>query len=272
MKDVTVQLQGCLRQFSGFPAVRSVLYLNFTQHHRLTTHTSIDFGLELTSGVEFAEEEIDGRVFRRKFPWVSTRMPGHTYRMLTPEPWEVLAISYDFSSFNALKRFGADAENPGWEFVMTDEITQKTARLLSLLAQTHLPGVADRIDLLSVDLLNLTLLENRENAQSPESTAIRQIASYFSAYVYEKIDIAAVIRKHNLSARTFFRHWKELYDVSPADFIMQRKMEEACRLLRETSMRIYEISERLQFIDCSHFCRSFRQWNQITPLNYRRRQ
>lgn len=69
MKDVTVQLQGCLRQFSGFPAVRSVLYLNSTQHHRLTTHISIDFGLELTSGVEFAEEEIDGRVFRRKFPW-----------------------------------------------------------------------------------------------------------------------------------------------------------------------------------------------------------
>ena len=270
MKNITACLRGLKRQFSGLPPVRNIAFLNANWHNRFTTHTTIDFGLELCSRAEFAEEEIDGRTFRRRFPWVATRIRGHVYRMKTTEPWDVLVISYDLSQHEMLKRFGLDAENPGWEFLATEEISQKTAALARLLEQTCLPGITDRIDLLALDLLRLTLLENRENAQSPEETAVRQIASCFSACVYEKLDLAEIIRRHNLSTRSFFRHWKRLYEISPADFIMQKKMEEACRLLQESSLRVYEIANRLRFADCSHFCRVFRQWNHVSPQDYRR--
>jgi len=250
--------------------VSSIAYLPDNFHNHPTTHTRIDFGLELASEAGFAEYSIDGQTFRKQFPWCSTRMPGHVYRMSTKKPWDVLVFTFEASNLEPLRKFGLDPANPGWEFRMTPEISARISRLFLLMDSYRIPGHADQLDLLSLEILRMTLLCRRDETASPEEILIHRIASCLATQIREKPSLDSLIRKHNLSRRTFFRHWKKYYDSSPWEFILKKRIETAVRLLQETEMRIYEIADRLQFVDSSYFCRQFRRMTGMTPNECRR--
>lgn len=249
--------------------VNSISYLPDNFHNHRTTHSGIDFGIELASEAEFAEYTIDGHPCRKQFPWCSTRMPGHVYQMFTKRPWDVLVFTFEASGMETLRKFGLDPENPGWEFQMTPEITAQISRLFLLMDASRIPGTADQLDLLSVEILRMTLLIHRSGNISPEELLIHRIASSLSTQIRENPDLDSIIRKHNLSRRSFFRYWKKYYDDSPWEFVMKKRIETAVRLLQETEMRIYEISDRLQFVDSSYFCRQFKRITGMSPNEYR---
>ncbi len=249
--------------------VGSIAYLQDNFHNHRTTHTGIDFGIELASEAEFAEYTIDGQTFRKRFPWCSTRMPGHVYQMSTKKPWDVLAFTFDASRLETLRKFGLDPALPGWEFRMTSEIADRISRLFLLMDSSRVPGNADQIDFISLEILRLTLLCRQDETTSPEEILIHRIASALAVRILEKPDLDSLIRKHNLSRRTFFRHWKRYYDVSPWDFVMKKRIETATRLLQETEMRICEIADTLHFVDSSYFCRQFKRMTGQSPNEFR---
>lgn len=245
--------------------VSSISYLPDNFHNHPTTHNRIDFGIELASEAKFAEYTIDGKTYRKQFPWCSTRMPGHVYRMSTKRPWDVLVFTFETSNLEMLRKFGLDPANPGWEFQMTPEISARISRLFTLMDAYRIPGHADQLDLLSLELLRLTLLSHRNETTSPEELLIHRIASLLATRIREKPDLDSMIRKHNLSRRSFFRYWKKYYTDSPLDFILKKRIETASRLLQDTELRIFEISDQLQFADSSYFCRQFKKMTGMTP-------
>lgn len=265
-----IQMDDQVRLLPSPLTVNSIAYLPDTFHNHATTHTGIDFGIELASEAEFAEYTIDGRTYRKRFPWCSTRMPGHVYRMSTEKPWDVLVFTFETSRMETLRRFGLDPADPGWEFRMTPEISDRISHLYLLMDSFRIPGNADRIDSLSWELLRLTRLSGRDDSASPEEILIHRIASILASHILEKPDLDSLIRKHNLSRRTFFRHWKKYYSCSPWDFVTAKRIETASRLLQETELRVCEIADRLQFVDSSYFCRQFKRSTGLSPNEYRR--
>jgi len=77
------------------------------------------------------------------------------------------------------------------------------------------------------------------------------------------------VEKYGMSRRTFFRCWSRHFNVSPARFVTQLKMEEAVRLLTESRFSIEEIAERLNFNETNYFCQVFRRFYDMTPMRYR---
>ena len=68
-----------------------------------------------------------------------------------------------------------------------------------------------------------------------------------------------------------FRRTKELLGESPSDLLKRVRLERAVRLLVEGEGSVAEVAYACGFNSVSHFCRSFRVVNGLTPSEYRAR-
>ncbi len=57
--------------------------------------------------------------------------------------------------------------------------------------------------------------------------------------------------------------------MTPARYVLQLRLEESCRLLKESRLSIWEIAAHLQFVHAEYFCHVFRKEFGMTPLQYR---
>lgn len=74
----------------------------------------------------------------------------------------------------------------------------------------------------------------------------------------------------NRSPKTLSNHFANISDKTPLQFIQERKMLEAKRLLRYTDLSIKEIGYETGFEDSRTFGRFFKNLEKITPSEYRR--
>ena len=69
----------------------------------------------------------------------------------------------------------------------------------------------------------------------------------------------------------FRKKYTRLTGHAPKHFMLNRQMEQAARLLIETSLSSQAIAEQLGFCDQFHFSKRFKQHLGITPSKYRKR-
>ena len=74
-----------------------------------------------------------------------------------------------------------------------------------------------------------------------------------------------------ISAPHFNRRFRQLLRISPMEYVLSRRMQEAQRLLSTTSMSVGEIALITGFYDQSHFTKRFRKVTGMTPLAFRKR-
>ncbi len=65
--------------------------------------------------------------------------------------------------------------------------------------------------------------------------------------------------------------FKEVAGVNYIDYLTLVRMNRAKKLLRETHLRTYEISDQVGYTTAKYFCKLFRRVNGITPTEYRNR-
>ena len=64
--------------------------------------------------------------------------------------------------------------------------------------------------------------------------------------------------------------FKEELDITFIEYLTRVRIEEARRLLFQTSMSIQEITQRVGYVDPSYFSRVFKKVTGMTPNRYRR--
>lgn len=74
-----------------------------------------------------------------------------------------------------------------------------------------------------------------------------------------------------VSSKTFHTHFKAATGQSPGEAIQQRQLEEARRLLAETSLSITMVAEKSGFGGSSDFARRFRAMEGMSPGEFRRK-
>jgi AraC-like DNA-binding protein len=72
-----------------------------------------------------------------------------------------------------------------------------------------------------------------------------------------------------MGSHQFTREFKRATGRTPYRFIMERRVQNACVLLKKTTMPLAEVALELGFASQSHFTSVFRQQMQSTPLVYR---
>jgi len=94
---------------------------------------------------------------------------------------------------------------------------------------------------------------------------------HIEAHVMENLSLSKLAETAHLSPYHFARLFKQRTGLAPHQYLLHRRIEEAKRLLRDTSLDLAEIAQRLGFRDQSHFTARFRKANGMTPKRWRER-
>ena len=101
------------------------------------------------------------------------------------------------------------------------------------------------------------------------SEPVRLSVTYINQNVYNRVSGDDLERVTGVSKRTLQRHFLRDLGRTPAEYIMEVRMQEASKLLLQSGIEITEISTMLGFSSQSHFTSAFRKHFECTPLQYR---
>ncbi len=100
------------------------------------------------------------------------------------------------------------------------------------------------------------------------SERIKKSITYMKQHIQEKIYLSELAALVSMNETYFCRYFKESTGMSPIEYLINIRIEEASRLIRETDHKIIDICYLSGFENSSYFIRKFYQSKQITPKKY----
>lgn len=108
---------------------------------------------------------------------------------------------------------------------------------------------------------------------SNKKTAVPPDVQTALAYIYENlsfpITIAEIAKASHVSRNTLERHFLSAIQVTPSEFLKQRRLHHAKKLLQEGAS-VSEAGQKSGFSDCSYFISLFREKYGVTPLQFKK--
>lgn len=92
--------------------------------------------------------------------------------------------------------------------------------------------------------------------------------NYMHDHVYTLKSIPELATQVYMSEYRFYHIFKQTFDISPYQYLLQLKLEEALRLFQTEQVTWTEIAHRLAFADLSSFSKGFKKHFRITPSAY----
>ncbi|MBN2132446.1 MAG: helix-turn-helix transcriptional regulator [Sedimentisphaerales bacterium] len=102
-----------------------------------------------------------------------------------------------------------------------------------------------------------------------QNNPILQVRQYIDEHYAEAITADDLTSMSHCSKGHLFRTFKRSFRVSPLAYQQDLRFEAARRLLRFTSLRCYEIAQRVGFTNVYYFHRQFKKRMGVTPKQYR---
>jgi AraC family transcriptional regulator len=240
----------------------------------------------MSGEVDFQEREGDG-------PWITHRIKKGSFfltsggapyecrwKAVTPEPFQSMAVFIELPLIERAMEevFGADAAQvrlrDGSAFTdvtldslmerLRDELTRGQASPLMV------QGLAQQIAVYLARNYGETDEETRSGSSSLPGYKVRQITDWITEHVAEDFDLARLAAQVGLSKFHFQRLFKSAVGVSPAQYQLDLRMNEARRLLRETKKSVIDVALEVGYANPSHFAQLFRRESGLSPSDYRR--
>ncbi|GAA0136723.1 response regulator transcription factor [Paenibacillus sp. YSY-4.3] len=98
---------------------------------------------------------------------------------------------------------------------------------------------------------------------------IHKIRAYIEEHYHENISLKSIAAKFYMNPVYLGQLFRKTYGVYFNDFLLQLRISEAKRLLRQTDMRIYEVADRVGFSNPDYFVTQFEKLEKLTPSEYR---
>ena len=92
---------------------------------------------------------------------------------------------------------------------------------------------------------------------------------YIHKHFCEAISVQTVAQEINLHPNYFSKLFKKNFGISPVEYINRLRLDKAKFLLKQTDMKISEISEAAGLEDPFYFSRLFKKEEQMSPQQYR---
>jgi transcriptional regulator GlxA family with amidase domain len=107
--------------------------------------------------------------------------------------------------------------------------------------------------------------------QEKEPSKLGDISTFVLGHLDEPLLVDRIARRVGMSPRTLSRWCREHLGESPAELVRRLRIEEARRLLEETSLPLKDITARTGLGDASTMWRVFTRRLGVTPAAYRQR-
>ncbi|MFJ2045205.1 response regulator [Paenibacillus taichungensis] len=130
--------------------------------------------------------------------------------------------------------------------------------------------LAEARQLLTVFMLD-SARKLAEQRQYNHRGAMTKIKHYIEANYSSNISLRSIASIFYMNPVYLGQRFRKVYGMYFNDFLLQLRMEEAKKLLRQTDMRVYEIAERVGFGSSDYFATQFEKTESCAPTEYRNR-
>lgn len=158
------------------------------------------------------------------------------------------------------------------QFVIRDPFIEQT--VWALLCELQSQGLEGRLyaDILT-QALGYHLLRNYANIKpvAPPTTSrltsnqMRRIKDYIEAHLTENITLPQLAAYADVSTSHFGRWFKASFGAAPHQYVIQRRLERAYQLLKQSDMTIAQAAQQVGFYDQSHLIRHFKKFYGAVP-------
>jgi AraC-like DNA-binding protein len=101
---------------------------------------------------------------------------------------------------------------------------------------------------------------------------IQAVIDWLGANLHQEVRAKDLVEMSRLSTSRFFREFKAVTGVTPKDYLLRLRVEEAARLLRKDPTRpVISIAHDLGFSSSQYFATVFRRYLGISPQEHRTR-
>lgn len=191
-------------------------------------------------------------------------------KLLAEQPSDVMALSL-------FREFSAEISNisPKVSFAGADMV--EVEHLFSRMKHeqhTKEPGKDSILKGYFLVLLTMFLREIRKNQMLHFDKQLQRIMPEIMQYIeenyYKTLSLEELAEKSFYNPSYFSRIFKELYGKTLTEYITEKRIMEAVRLLENTDLTIEEVCRRVGYSDKKHFYKMFKNKMELTPGQYRR--
>ncbi|MFC0472082.1 response regulator [Halalkalibacter kiskunsagensis] len=99
---------------------------------------------------------------------------------------------------------------------------------------------------------------------------IHKIKNYIEQHYHKNISLKSIAHTFFMNPVYMGQLFKKTYGVYFKDFLLQIRVNESKKLLRQTNLRVYEIAEKVGFRSADYFVTQFEKMENMTPTDYRK--
>ncbi len=121
-----------------------------------------------------------------------------------------------------------------------------------------------------IGLLGLMTPIGTPEEQRTHFGSLQKVVEYVETHFVDEIDAEGLAKLAGLSVPHFNRLFRQVLRLSPMEYVLSLRVQEAQRLLATTRMSLGEIAAATGFYDQSHFTKRFRKVTGVTPSGYRK--
>lgn len=118
-----------------------------------------------------------------------------------------------------------------------------------------------------IDLLPRILFQDAIEIES--DSIIEEIYRYIENNLKEDLSINSLSQKFFISKNKLYSIFEENFETTVNDYIINRRIEKAKELLKNTNEPIYKIAEEIGIGNYTYFCKLFKRKTGKTPREYK---
>ncbi|WP_010175337.1 response regulator transcription factor [Bacillus coahuilensis] len=100
---------------------------------------------------------------------------------------------------------------------------------------------------------------------------MRKVEEYLKEYYHEDIKLQDIADTFYISREYISRKFKEHFHLTITDYLVDLRMKKAMELLDRTNLKVYEIAEKVGYVDDKYFRKVFKKFAGVTPNDYRQK-
>lgn len=120
-------------------------------------------------------------------------------------------------------------------------------------------------------ILHLILQLSDVRPQKTEINIMKHVTETMSHSFSENYDAKKYADMLHISESRFNHLFKEIIGIPPYLYYTKLRIDNACRLLKDTDLKIKEIAEYSGFSDSLYFTQAFKKQKGVTPSSYRKK-
>jgi AraC-like DNA-binding protein len=157
-----------------------------------------------------------------------------------------------------------------WPIQNETAVEKNFEQLSLLLKDRNSEGVIDLIDRICENSILESIRTSTKSENKPYFSELEKLKDKIDKNLDQPNNFQELAKEHNISYSAFRKYWKNYFGKSPQNYLNDKKIQEARRLLVETNLSISEIAYQLNFEDRLYFSKRFKRQTNQSATSYRK--